>query len=106
MEDVTDYALRLGFSCSGQFLAAVVLDDDTDPPIHSRIGVYDAVTGRPVALLDYGLDPLNDYQFAPDGRTLAVTRDNTVEIWAIDQLCLPDKMNVETDPDAGVAGHA
>ena len=46
--------------------------------------VHDGQTGAAIAVIDLGREPVSDWAFAPDGQALAVMRDNTVEIWALD----------------------
>jgi WD40 repeat protein len=77
----TRWALRLGFAADGARAAVLHKEEgETDCPPCS-LTVHDGRTGAQLATIDHGQDPLNDWQFSPDGRTLAVGRDNTVEIW-------------------------
>ena len=59
--------------------------DETEAPPRDTILVHDGATGEQLALIEQGRDPIIDWQFAPDGRTLAVTRDNTVGLVSLNQ---------------------
>jgi hypothetical protein len=80
----TGRTLRLGFAADGA-LAAVLheVDDEAGPHLGS-LHVHDGRTGAAIAVIDLEREPVSDWAFAPNGQALAVTRDNTVEIWALD----------------------
>jgi WD40 repeat protein len=80
----TGRALRLGFGAGGALAAVLHEEDDAAGPQRCSLHAHDGWTGTGFAVIDLERDPVSDWAFSPDGRALAVTRDNTVEIWALD----------------------
>jgi hypothetical protein len=80
----TGRALRLGFGAAGALAAVLHEEDDEAGPHRGSLHAHDGRTGAGFAVIDLERDPVADWAFAPDGRALAVTRDNTVEIWGLD----------------------
>jgi WD40 repeat protein len=80
----TGRALRLGFGAGGALAAVLHEEDDKAGPPRCSLHVHDGRTGAGFTVIDLERDPVFGWAFAPDGQTLAVTRDNTVEIWALD----------------------
>jgi WD40 repeat protein len=80
----TGRALRLGFGAGGALAAVLHEEDDEAGPPRCSLHAHDGRTGAGFAVIDLERDPVSDWAFSPDGRALAVTRDNTVEIWALD----------------------
>ena len=80
------HTLRMGndraeaacFSPDGRLLAVHAEEDD-------RISLWSVPDGRLVHMLDsYPASRFHPLTFTPDGRALAVMRDNTVERWGLD----------------------
>jgi WD40 repeat protein len=80
----TGRALRLGFGAGGALAAVLHKEDDEAGPPRCSLHTHDGRTGAGFTVIDLERDPVSDWAFSPDGQTLAVTRDNTVEIWALD----------------------
>jgi WD40 repeat protein len=80
----TGRALRLGFAADGALAAVLHEVDDESGPHLGSLHVHDGRTGAAIAVIDLEREPASDWAFAPDGQALAVTRDNTVEIRALD----------------------
>jgi WD40 repeat protein len=80
----TDHALRLGFGAGGALAAVLHEEDDETGPHRCSLHVHDGRTGAAIAVIDLEREPVSDWTFSPDGRRLAVTRDNTVEICELD----------------------
>jgi WD40 repeat protein len=80
----TSRALRLGFGAGGALAAVLHEEDDEAGPHRCSLHAHDGWTGAGFAVIDLERDPVFDWAFSPDGRALAVTHDNTVEIWALD----------------------
>ncbi len=80
----TGRALRLGFGAGGALAAVLHEEDDETGPHRGSLHVHDGRTGAGIAVIDLEREPVSDWAFSPDGRALAVTRDNTVESWGLD----------------------
>ena len=80
----TDRALRLGFGAGGALAAVLQEEDDETGPHRGSLHVHDGRTGAAIAVIDLECEPVSDWAFSPDGQRLAITRDNTVEIWGLD----------------------
>jgi hypothetical protein len=80
----TGHALRLGFGAGGALAAVLHEEDDEAGPHLGSLHVHDGWTGTAIAVIDLEREPVFDWAFSPDGQALAVTRDNTVEIWRLD----------------------
>jgi WD40 repeat protein len=80
----TGLALRLGFGAGGTLAAVLHEEDDEAGPHRCSLHAHDGRTGAGFTVVDLERDPVSDWAFSPDGLRLAVTRDNTVEIWTLD----------------------
>jgi WD40 repeat protein len=85
----TDHALRLGFGAGAALAAVLHEEDDESGPDRCSLHAHEGRTGAEIAVIDLERDPVFDWAFSPDGQALAVTRDNTVEIWALEPSGLP-----------------
>jgi WD40 repeat protein len=80
----TSRALRLGFGADAPLAAVLHEEEDEAGPGRCSLHVHDGRTGAAIAVIDLEADPVFDWAISPDGQRLAVTRDNTVEIWGLD----------------------
>jgi WD40 repeat protein len=80
----TGRALRLGFGAGGALAAVLQMQADETGPPRCSLHVHDGRTGAEIAVIDLEREPVSDWAFSPEGQRLAVTRDNTVEIWGFD----------------------